>query len=111
MIGRLVVSFYLCCGLYREQRWITQFLREEVNMGIISPAHYQIACSMWKQSAARWRAMFSGRYQVTSRFYQACAELAHKKQQFTSLGDEGGNTTIIQNLRAEISNLAPYTRV
>jgi len=109
--GWLLMFLFVLWALYREQRSITQFLREEVNRGIIAPAHYQIACSMWKQSAARWRAMFSGRYQATSRFYQACAELAHKKQQFTSLGDEGGNTTIIQNLRAEISNLAPYTGV
>lgn len=109
--GWLLMFLFVVWALYREQRWIAQQLREEVTLGIITLTHYQIACSLWRQSAVRWKAMFSGRYRATERFYQTCAELAHKKQQFVSLGDEEGNTVIIQNLRAELSSLAPLTGV
>jgi len=44
---------------------------------------------------------------ATSRFYQVCGELAHKKEQLAKIGDEGGNTAIIAKLRAELQRLAP----
>jgi hypothetical protein len=47
----------------------------------------------------------SGR--ATARFYQVCGELAHKKEQLKKLGDENGNTVIIEKLRTELAALAP----
>jgi hypothetical protein len=59
-------------------------------------------------NSARFNALTAGRYRQTSRFYQVCAELAHKKRQRSTLGEEGGNTVMIERLRAELSHLGPY---
>jgi hypothetical protein len=45
----------------------------------------------------------------TSRFYQVCGELAHKKEQLIKL-DERGNTRIIEQLRSELVALAPVAK-
>ena len=54
-------------------------------------------------------AIFTGGL-TASRFYQVCGELAHKKEQLSNLGDEHGNTAIIQALRSELLTLAPQVR-
>ncbi len=105
--GWFLMFLFILWAIYREQRWITIHLREEVALGVISPAQYRTACSAWAQSIARLTSLFSGRYGATNRFYHLTAELAHKKQQFASLGEEGGNTAIIQRLRGELIRLAP----
>jgi hypothetical protein len=51
---------------------------------------------------------FSGR--ATSRFYQVCGELAHKKEQLKKLGDESGNAAIIDKLRIELASLAAQAK-
>jgi len=92
---------------WMEQRNLIQHLREEAQLGLISPAQYRTACSAWAQTFARLTSLFSGRSLATSRFYQVCGELAHKKQQLAKMGDEGGNSAIIQRYRAELARLAP----
>lgn len=105
--GWFLMALFILWALYREQRWISQHLREEVSLGIITPAQYRTARSAWAVSYTRLVALFTGRYQATRRFYQATAELAFKKQQRASLGEEGGNTPIIEKLRGELAVLSP----
>jgi protease PrsW len=105
--GWMVMFFFILWALFREQRWISTNLREEVNLGIISLPQYKVACSAWSQMFIRIKALFSGKFLSTHRFYQVTAELAYKKQQFTTLGDEGGNLAIINRYRAELTRLAP----
>ncbi len=93
-----------------EQRNIINHLREEVQLDIISAAQYRTACSAWAQSFARLIGLLSGRFIATSRFYQTCGELAHKKQQLLKLGNEGGNITVIQRYRTELARLAPQAQ-
>lgn len=93
-----------------EQRNLINHLREEVSLGNISPAQYHTACSAGGQMLARTSALFDGRYRATSRFYQACGELAHKKQQLLRNGEEGGNAALIQGYRAELARLAPLAQ-
>jgi len=101
--------FFMFCfvlwAIYREQQYMTQLLKEEVKQGIISQAHYRTACSSFNQSLARIKALTSGHYHITNRFYQACAELAHKKNQRNTLGEEGGNSKTIEALRKELFHL------
>ena len=106
--GWLIMLGFVFWALYREQHWIIAQLREEVSLGIITPTQYHVACSAWAQSSARIGALFSGKFTATNRFYQITAELAYKKQQFAMLGDEGGNSLIIQRLRAELHKLSPF---
>lgn len=105
--GWLMMFLFIVWATYREQRAIAAFLQDEVSQGVITPAQYGIACSAWSQSGARLQALLAGRYTPTNRFYQACAELAHKKQQRAALGEEGGNTAIIDRLRADLAKLSP----
>jgi RsiW-degrading membrane proteinase PrsW (M82 family) len=105
--GWLIMFIFILWALRREQRWIIYQLREEVDRKLISPAQYRVACSAWRQSLTRMKALFNGHYRATNRFYQLAAELAYKKQQWSTLGDESGNTVIIENLRAEMMRLAP----
>ncbi len=95
---------------WMEQRNIVRHLKQELQMGLIDARHYSTASSAWRQGLARLAALFRGNYRATSRFYQVVGELAHKKQQLAKLGEEGGNSAIIQRYREELAQLAPYAQ-
>lgn len=105
--GVFFMLFIILVANWMESRNIINHLREEVQLGIISAAQYRTASSGLMQSFARMSALLGGKYRATSRFYQVIGELAHKKQQLAKLGDEGGNTAIIQRYREELARLAP----
>jgi protease PrsW len=105
--GVFFMFLIILWATWTEQRNIINYLREEVQSDIISAAQYRTACSAWAQAFARLTSLFSGQFMATGRFYQVCGELAHKKQQLMKVGDEGGNSAIIQRYRAELAQLAP----
>ena len=107
--GLFVMLGFTIWMIVREQGLLKKHLREEVANGLLSPAQYNTAHSFF-QFGARMAALSSGTLGSTSRFYQVCGELAHKKEQLQKFGDEGGNTRIIQNLRAEMQRLGPRTK-
>ncbi|MBI3152613.1 MAG: PrsW family intramembrane metalloprotease [Chloroflexi bacterium] len=90
--------------IVNERNIVKKQLLEEVSAGVISQAQYQKALSPWTLTTAS----LSGR--ATSRFYHACGELAHKKEQLKKLGDESGNAAIVESLRSELATLAPQVR-
>jgi RsiW-degrading membrane proteinase PrsW (M82 family) len=104
--GILFMLGVIAWANWMEQRNIINQLSEEVQLGIISKAQYQTACSAWAQTFARLTGLLSGRFTATSRFYQTCGKLAHKKQQLSKLGEERGNSVLIQLYRAELARLA-----
>ena len=106
-IGWAVMGIVIVWAVRREQRWIATYLREEVERRVISPEQYRTASSAWAQSRARIGALFGGQYRVTNRFYQLCGELAQKKHQLATVGDESGNSYLIEQLRGELTRLAP----
>ena len=59
---------------------------------------------------ARLRALGSGCFLATRRFYHLCGELAHKKQQLARLGDEGGTAQLIESVRDEMRRLSPQAK-
>ncbi|MEK6753979.1 MAG: PrsW family intramembrane metalloprotease [Chloroflexota bacterium] len=99
----LMFGFIIWMIVY-ERNIVKKQLLEEVSAGVISQAQYQKALSPWTLTTAG----LSGR--ATSRFYHACGELAHKKEQLKKLGDEGGNAAIVESLRMELASLAPQVR-
>jgi RsiW-degrading membrane proteinase PrsW (M82 family) len=105
--GWLAISFVILVSIEREGRLLGLYLAEEVERGALTAAQYHTAVSIGAQLAARLRALASGRLGATRRFYQLCGELAHKKHQLSTLGDEGCNTRIIEELRAEMGRLSP----
>ncbi len=91
---------------WMEQRNIARHLKEELQMGLIDARHYSTAISAWRQGFVRLSSLLGGNYRATSRFYQVVGELAHKKHQLAKLGEEGGNSAIIQRYREELAQLA-----
>jgi RsiW-degrading membrane proteinase PrsW (M82 family) len=87
--------------IFRERRWMRDYLADEVALGTISPGQYQAACSLRAQLTARVGS------RAARRFYETCAELAHKKRQLATLGEERGNGARVERLRAELVNMAP----
>ena len=109
-IGYFIMAVFIIWMIVHERNILKRQLAEEVNSGAISAGHYNTAISFF-QTNAHLSALTSGTFRSTSRFYQVLGELAHKKEQLQKHGDEGGNTQIIANLRAEMTQLAPAAKV
>ena len=108
-IGWFFMLLFIIWMVVNERNLVKRQLREEVNNGTISPAQYHTALS-FVQTGARLNALTSGSYFATSRFYQVCGELAHKKEQYAKLGEERGNSALIEKLRGELTQLAPRAK-
>lgn len=106
--GWSLMFLFILWATARERGWIVEHLCEEVDLGLISCAQYQTACSAWAQTLARFTALINGRFKATNRFYQICGELAQKKHQRQTLGEESGNSQIIELLRIELTQLAHW---
>lgn len=104
--GWLMMGAFIFWLIYREKRWLSEHLREEVQLGVISNHQFQSASELFGQTRASLAALGDGRFHQTRRFFQLCGELAHKKRQLASLGDEQGNQQLIASLRAELAQLS-----
>lgn len=116
IIGLIADYFGYACMLgfiiwmtFHERSILRRQLVEEVNSGAISQKQYLTAVSLFKLPA-HLSALTSGTFGATTRFYQALGKLAHKKEQLAKLGDEGGNTKIIEQLQGEVTQLAPLAK-
>ena len=113
-IGYAFMLGFIIWIITHERNILQRQLVEEVNNGVISSVQYKSALSFF-QINLHLAALMAGNFRQTARFYQACGELAHKKEQLAKLGDEQGNALIIEKLRAELVQLAPlaqpYSRV
>ena len=108
-VGYAFMLGFIIWIISRERNILKKQLVEEVTNGAISQNQYNSAVSFF-QIGSHLSALTSGRYRATARFYQVCGELAHKKEQFSSLGDESGNLKIIEQLRGELLQLAPQAK-
>jgi RsiW-degrading membrane proteinase PrsW (M82 family) len=90
--------------ILREGKLLPKHLREEVTAGRLTAAQLQKASSPFGSLFS----FLSGRN--TARFYQVCGELAHKKEQYVTHGDESGNLAIIAKLQNELAALSPQVR-
>jgi RsiW-degrading membrane proteinase PrsW (M82 family) len=108
-VGYAFMLGFIIWIITRERNILKKQLVEEVTSGAISQKQYTSAISFF-QTGSHLSALTSGSFRATSRFYQVCGELAHKKEQFSTLGDEGGNMKIIEQLRTELVQLAPQAR-
>ncbi|HEX9331465.1 MAG TPA: PrsW family intramembrane metalloprotease, partial [Anaerolineales bacterium] len=79
-IGYALMLVFIIWMIIYERNILKRNLREEVATGLISQKQYNSATSFF-QTNARLAALTSGTFHATSRFYQVCGELAHKKEQ------------------------------
>src|SRR5215207_10794760 len=108
-LGYTVMLIFIIWMIVYERNILKRNLQDEVARGMISQKQYVTATSFF-QTNVHFSALTSGTYRSTSRFYQVCGELAHKKEQLAKVGDESGNTKIIETLRAELIQLGPQAR-
>jgi len=108
-MGYGVMLIFIIWMIVYERNLLKKNLRDEVTNGLISQKQYNSATSFFQMNA-HLSALSSGTFRSTSRFYQVCGELAHKKEQFAKIGDEGGNRMIIEKLRTELTQLGPRAR-
>jgi len=108
-IGYAFMLGFIIWMVVHERNILKRQLVEEVNSGAISRGQYNTAISFF-QTNAHLAALTSGTLRSTSRFYQVLGELAHKKEQFQKMGDERGNSQIIEKLRMEMMQLAPMAK-
>lgn len=105
--GVLFMFGLILWATWVERSNIIKHLREEMEMGLISPAQYQTASSAMGRGFAAASGIFNGHYRATTRFYQTCAELAHKKEQLKRLGHGERVANLIEKYRADLQRLAP----
>jgi protease PrsW len=103
-IGWTIMLGFIIWLIYHERNILKKNLREEVVSGLITAAQYQKALSPWTLTTAG----LSGR--AASRFFQACGELAHKKEQLLHHGDESGNLALISSIRLELAALSSQVK-
>ncbi len=104
--GWIAMIIFVIWALYREQKWIIMQLRDEVTNGVITPTQYQIACSARAQTSTRMKALFAGKYRLIDKFYLLTAELAFKKHQASTLGEQEVNQPEIDHMRAELIQMS-----
>ena len=108
-IGYACMFGFVIWVVLHERSILKNQLVEEVTNGIISHRQYASAISFF-QIGPHLAALSAGTLRQTLRFYQVCGELAHKKEQLTRVGDEGGNTILIEQYRKELTQLAPLAK-
>lgn len=108
-LGYAIMLAFIIWMIFHERNLLKKNLRDEVTNGSISQKQYDTAISFF-QTNAHLSALTSGSFGSTRRFYQVLGELAHKKEQLTKVGDERGNTRIIEHLRGELVQLAPRAK-
>ncbi|MBN1669187.1 MAG: PrsW family intramembrane metalloprotease [Anaerolineales bacterium] len=103
--GWFLMFLVILWALWDVQQRLRKYLREEVTLGLISPAQYRTASSAWAQTYARLVGLLNGHYRHSKQLYQLLAELAHKKYQLHQFGEERGNSRQITRLRQQIAAL------
>ncbi len=109
--GWIAMIIFVVWALYREQKWITTQLCDEVTDGIITLSQYHTASSAWAQTGARIRALFTGQYRRIDRFFELTAELAFKKHQAFTLGELEQNQADIERMRSELGIMSPQISI
>ncbi len=94
----------------QESKRMERYLRPYLDSGLLTAHQYRVACSPFRQIDTRFKALLRGRYHIINRFYQVCAELAQKRYQLESFGNEKGNQQAIAQYETELSQLAEALR-
>jgi len=108
-LGYTMMLAFIIWMIIHERNILKRHLVEEVKNGLISSQQYDSAISFFRTNTLL-SALTSGTFRQTTRFYQVCGELAHKKEQLVKMGEERGNTKIITQLRGELVQLAPRAK-
>jgi hypothetical protein len=104
----LVLVVVALLAMRQEKRWIQQELRTEVELGTLSQGEYEVIGSYGSRLSRRIRRFADDglrAYLRLGRFYQLATELAFKRHEMATMGNEEGHSTEIQALRRRIAEL------
>jgi len=106
--GILLLLAVALLSLRKESRWLERGLMEEAQRGILGDSDLPLLRSASQRMRRRWAVLRRGgvgAYRLVGRYFQCATELAFKKHQLRSFGDEGGTLAEIQRLRVELAAL------
>jgi RsiW-degrading membrane proteinase PrsW (M82 family) len=104
--GALLLLTIAFLTVRRESQWIERGLVEEVRRGALSPQEFDLLRSAWRRFTTRWQSVGRGgraAYAAVGRYFEIATELAFKKQQLRSLGEEGGTLAEIHRLQQQLA--------
>jgi len=102
-----VLGVIVWCSV-REQRWIDEYLGEEVEPGTLSRSDYQVISSYAARLAARGQALLRGdvdRWWMMGRFHRLATELAFRKQRLKRFPHEKETGEDVESLRRQVGHL------
>jgi RsiW-degrading membrane proteinase PrsW (M82 family) len=105
--GVLITLVIIGLALYQERRWLRHYLADEVELGTLTAAEYEIISSAARRNRHRWRLLLNdglGAYQRSGRRFQQCSELAYRKRHQAHFNDPAGPAAIA-DLRRSIQEL------
>jgi hypothetical protein len=105
-MGWLLMGGFIVVVMLIEKSHLRTYLKPEVALGTLTETEYQQSTSVIQINANRLKALFNGKYTVTTRFYRTAAELAIKNRQLEKFGEERGNAQAVTNLRLQLRDLS-----
>lgn len=110
--GIFWVAVVIIWSLSHQGQLIRHYLKEEVQHGVLAREQAYLAGSLSHRLACGFGLFGHG---ITSRMNthrldQLCAELAFKKHQLLTMGDEKGNSAAIEQLRGQVAEVARQLR-
>ncbi|MFN2272010.1 MAG: PrsW family intramembrane metalloprotease [Anaerolineae bacterium] len=106
--GVLMLVGVIIWATVREQRWITTFLPEEVELDTLSQKDYEAVRSFINREIERAGAFFGGdfkRWWRLGRYYRLATELAFSKRRLTRFPQERDTQERIVSLREQVKEL------
>ena len=106
--GVLVLFVVILWATVREQRWITTYLTDEVQLGTFSQDDYRIVCSYAKRFSVRMHALAGGnfgRWWDLGTYYRLATELAFNKRRLVHFPEEVDTQEHVGRLRKQVAAL------
>jgi protease PrsW len=100
-----VIAFWL---IGRERQWLVAELQPEVASGLLTQQEFDVLISSLRRVRTRFAALTNRgwmAYRHLGRFYQLATDLAFKKHELHSFGEERGNSAEIVRLRDQLQKL------
>ena len=107
-LGVVVVFVIIALAWRKERIWMRTYLKEEADLGVLTAPLLKDLVSRRRRLRQSWGALGgqgAQKARLWRKLYQAATELAFKKHQRQSLGDEKGNSRAIARQRATILDL------
>lgn len=110
--GILMTIVIIFLALRQEQRWMKDYLRDEVGRGTLSEAEYALIHSAPRRAYFRLKQLVSGglaTYRQSGQRFHHCSELAYRKHHY-SLFNDPASQAAIERLRGLLTINQP-TRI